>query len=874
MATITTTTVTDNLAPPGNAPFVLQPSTGYLFAAFRSATDTLAVWRSIDSGATWATYASFTHVGLAEWSSLVADTSAGSYLHIAYRVSTTGGGGTDAIYYRRLNTATAGWSGSTEATIDSNGGTAGAIWQGLDIAVVRNSNGSYAIAIAAAQAYPGVKYGITVHGMSITTGGTIYSNDGIISGTRYWYVNGTPPGRVGVQCEIEHTGDGFTPNNSAPHVWISWGRTGLYMVKLAWQGSASGWQGPTNAITIRSSVSVNADYAAARWDGNRWVMAIASPDDSTKVRLYQRDRANTTTTTLDTPAHTTGVIRYCSMSYDRSTGNPRVYAIGTSTAVLYYVDYNRVAGTWASWSTVVAAAVSNTGNEWGVRKGGNSNNVRHDVVTASGASSPFTLTHTAQSITSPPAIPSLLTALNSSTGVAYINGGAADVGVGIQFNWTFSDTDPGDTQGSYALSRQTGAAAAVYWNATSSTWVASEVQNTGVNPTLSFAAAWGLDADAVYSYRVKVWDAAGNPSPGYSPVLQLTPSTKVNPVVVTPAAAAVITTDTLNVTWTAAQQTAYRVAMSNTGTGVLVWDTGKVNSTDLAYTVPYVMPNGTAYQVTLYTWNNESLISAAQSRNFTVAYSPPAAAISVVTPVPSSGVMNVASSVLAPVGAQPAIVSMDLYRRTAITPVLNANPTFAGNVTGWFIGGGGTPGTLTYSTTQAHEAPGSARYVPNAAGAAAPQVESSGFQPVTAGQVYYGSAWIRPDTASKPIRVYLNLYNVSSTFITSVFYEITTPIAAAWHFLETFVDPVSLAPTCTQIRVAVGEASTPVAVDAFYADEIKLELYNSDMGVRIATQKTSPAIVNDFGAVHGVDSEYRWGPIRGANGTTIYGPWS
>jgi hypothetical protein len=873
MATITTTTVTDHLAPPGNAPIVLQLGTGNLFAIFQAAAGTLSVWRSTNSGGSWASYASFTHASLAEWSSLVADAS--GYLHLAYRVSTTGGGGTDAIYYRRLNTSTAAWSGPTEATNDANGGTAGAVWQGLDIAVVRNSNGTYAILVAAAQTYPGVKYGVTVHGISINAAGTIYANDGIVSGTRYWYSSGTAPGRSGVQCEVEHTGDGFTPSNSTPHVWISWGRSALYMVKLSWQGSASGWAGPTSAITIRSSVGVASDFAAARWDGTRWMMAIASPDDTTKVRVYQRNKGNTATTTLDTPAHPTGIIRYCVPSYDRSSNVPlRVYAVGTSTAVLYYADYNRLTSTWSSWATVVAAAVSNSGVEWGIRKGGTSNNARYDVVTASGASSPFTITHTAQSITAAPQIP-VLSALNASTGAAYTTGSPADVGANLQLSWTFSDPDPGDTQGSYAVSRQIGAGALAYWRASDSTWQASEVQNVSATSQLTLLAAtpWGLDADAVHTYRVKVWDAGGAASQDYSGALQLVPSAKVNPTVVTPAAAAVLTTDTVTITWTVAQQTAYRVTLTNTGLGVLAWDTGKVTSTDLSYTVPVSMETGSAWQITLTTYNAEGLPSTQQVRAFTVAYAIPPAVISTVTPSTALGQILVASSALAAVGVQPAIVTQDLYRRVAKTPVLNANPSMAGNITGWAYGGGATPGTLTYSTTQAHDAPGSARYVPAASGGSAlPQIESAGYTDIVAGSVYQASAWIRPDTANKPLVLLLNWYTGALAFISSTTYVVINPVANAWHYLEFFADPAAV-PTAAKVRVGVGEANTPAAVDAWYADEIRLEVYNPDPGVRIAAAAAPGSAYADWGAPALTDLEYRW-VARGANGTFVTGPWT
>ena len=865
MATVTTTTVTDSIAPPGNAPIVYSPYYGHLYVAFRSAADILTVYRSTDNGGSWATFASFTHTGLQEWSSLVADTV--GYLHLAYRVGT---GTADTIHYRRCTIQTATWSsGLQTSATDANGGSIGSVWQGVDLAVVRNADGGYAIVVAAARSVGTSSYGMQVMGVSISPSGAVYLNNPIISSTRAWTVSGTPPGRSGVQCEVEHTGDGVT-TGTQPNVWISWGRTTLRMVKLAWQGAAQGWQGPTQSVLIRSGLAAN-DYVAARWDGTQYLMGVISPDDTTKVRVYQRQRGNTQLilTIPDTPALTTGVVKYIGLSYDNVTKNIRAYAVGTSTALLYYCDYVRSGSAWSAWTTVSATAVSNTGTEWGVRKGGSSLNARHDVITNSGASSPFTITHTAQVVSSAPSTSSF-----NTSGQAYLNGGAADVGAALPLAWTFKDADPGDTQGSYALSRQIGAGALAYWRASDSTWQAAEVQNASTTQGVTLPTAWGADADAVHTYKVKVWDAAGVVSPGYSAGLQLIPSVKVNPTVSTPVAASTLTVDSVTVAWTVAEQTAYRIVLTNTGTGVVTYDSGKVSAGTgvTSVTVPYSMATGTTWSVSLTTYNNEGLASTPQVRAFSVAYPQPPAPISTLVAQPSLGYISVTEVNLAPVGAQPAIASLDLYRRTATTPVLNANPSMAGNVTGWQIGGGGTPGTLTYSTAQFHDSPGSARYVPNAAGAAIPQVEQATSTVVTSTQVVMGSVWIRPDTANKPLIIGLNWFTAADVYISSTTYVLAVPVAGAWHYLEVWGDASGI-PLAGRVRVAAGETSTPTATDAFYVDELKLELGNTATGTRIAQLAGTGAVVNDWGAPHGIPQEYRW-IAKGANGTTNSGPWT
>lgn len=865
MAQITTSAVSDVLAPPPTAAIARDNSSGYLYALVQTATATLTVYRSTNGGTSWGSWASFSQSNLAEWSSLVID--GYGYGHLAYRISTTGGGGTDTIWYRRFTTS--GTSGSFSSGLqaslsDSNGGTAGGTWQGVDLAVVRNPNGTYAIVVAGARTVGTSYYGVQAMAVSINEYGTIYKNNPIIAGTRAWTVTGTAPGRSGVTCEVEHNGNGWS--TSTPHVWITWGRQRLEMVKLSWTGSSSGWAGPTKSVVIKSGLSSSTDFAAGRWDGSQWLMAIISPDDTSAIRVYQRDRANTKTTTFDTPTpHPTGVIRWYTLSYDNTTKNIRVYAVGTSTNVLYYVDYVRATSTWTSWASVVGTAIL-SGTEFSVRKGGSSGNSKHDIAYGvSGA--PNTIQHLQQSTSTVPSIPTW-----DYTGAAYTNGGAAEAAAALVLKWNFIDQDPGDVQSAYALSRQIGSGTIQYWNATTSTWGASEVQNTSATSQVSLASGWGADADLPHTYKVKVWDTAGNPSVGYSTALQVSPSVKVNPTITAPAAAAVLTSDSVTITWTVAEQSAYRVQLVSTtpATGT-VYDTGKVMGTDLSYTVPFSMPNGTAYTINLWTYNNEGLASTVQSRNFTVSYAPPPGAVPTLTPVPASGWMAVGVSALSPVGTQPSIATMDLYRRVKLYSVLNPNMDMAGNVTGWT----GVGGTLTYSTTQSYSSPGSARLVPSGAAADSlvrltTPIDVSAI--AAAGGSMLVQAWIRPDTANKSIKLNVDFYDSGGSLLGSVGTTFAAVVATAWHSVTTTADFTAF-PTATKIGVSVGLTGTPAAGDAFYADDITVRRNNSDTGVAVSKLQGLGVTVNDWQAPGNTDLEYRW-VAKGSNGTTLTGPWA
>lgn len=871
MATVGTTTQTNALSPPNGAAiardFSSGSSNGYLWVIAQTALNTLTAFRSINDGSSWSTIASFTHSSLQEWSSLVID-KGGRDAHLVYRIDSAS---TDGVYYRRLNLDTGAWgAGVLMSGTFANGGVPGSRISGLDLAVHRKSSSSTWIVHAFGYNDGGTKFGIALGGITLTvsTGGVTNASATIISGQHY-YLHTSASGRVGPTVELEHTGDGITPA-STPNIWIAYGRYRVNVVKLAWNGN--GWTAPAGSTGIKSTILAH-DYLPARWDGSRFLVACIDPDDTTQAIVLQRNQSNTTTTTFTTPTHPTGVIRGVTLSYDGSNGNIRVFAVGTSTDVLYSVTYDRSGGVWGAWATVLATAVLGSGSEFAVRKGGTFGNTRYDVITAH-TGAPNTIVHTAQGTSTVPANPDW-----DTSAVPYVNGGAADINAALLLDWVFSDPDPGQTQQSYALSRQIGAGAIQYYTAAGGTWGAIEVQNVTATTSVSLGSGWGADIDANHSYRVKVWDSSGTPSAGYGPAMVLTPAVKSNPTITAPTVAQVINTDQVTVTWTVVEQKTRRLRLLTNPGSEVVYDSGFVTTTDLSYTIPTRLPNSTGWTIELTTTENEGLASTTQTRSFTVSFATPAVPVSTLLAIPASGVTRVTAVQLAVVGAQPATTALDLYRRTSPGAVLNLNDHFQdGNVTNWIQGGGGAAGTLTYSTTQQFSSFGtpwgSARYVPPGGGAVDPGVESTTYITIVAGRSYVASAFIRPDTATKPVKVRLQWYTAANAFISST--EVSMPaVAGAWHYLEVVGD-ASAIPTAAKVRVSAGEGSTPAAIDAWYvaAAQIRELPADTDMtGVRVAVNQSPAAVIDDWGPASGVNYEWRW-LATGANGTSSYGPWT
>jgi len=647
MATVTTTTNSAPLVWPSTTLIDRSPVTGHLWAMVKASTaNTYQLWRSQDNGGTWALVTSQVRASVQEISSIHIPTD--GHVFWAFR---TYEGGQDRIYTQRIYVrgTTILW-GDQVLLAAATAASAGAVYTGMDIQSV--SAGGLRVVAVAVGTTSGSKIGVTMLGETIDANDVPRATLAIYGGTRWWNHTGT--GRITPSLEIEHVGDGKT--GAPAHLWVTWGRTDVYVAKMAWSGGR--WVGPTSPVRLNPAAMTPAqDQLTARWDGYRLMTVYPDPIATSTVRVLERNRANTATTQRQTPVHPAGVVRNCSAGYNSVTGDLRVYAVGTSNPDLYYVDYARLTGTWTSWTTVSTTDILGaSGNNYSVRRA-TDGNARYDVLTAHATPTPNTIVHTPQVITYAPNPPTWDTA-----SIGYPNGGAADVAAALNLFWKFSDPDRSDTQSAWALSRQIGAGTVQYFRASDSTWQATEQKNLGATTSRSLAAGWGADADAPHSYAVKVWDSSDTASL-YSAALVLIPSTKVNPTVTAPTAAEVIAVDTVTAAWTVAQQTAYRVTLATNPGGFVVHDSGWRTGTDTSYTVPYRLPDGTGWTVTVQTRNNEGLASTIQSVAFTVDYLEPPTPTLVPAPLPASGVIRVVITNPAPSGGQPALVDQDLYRR-------------------------------------------------------------------------------------------------------------------------------------------------------------------------------------------------------------------
>jgi hypothetical protein len=638
MGTVSTSSNAFPLERPNLPAIDRDPATGYQYAHFRSSTaNRFDTFVSTDGGATWASFATITRTAVQEMSGIWVTDDGGIIWLVRTNESSE-----DRIYIYRLDIPTATWSSNVLLANPGNGGVAGAFHSGLSFAVARGGSEIY-VGVAVGLNNVSSKTGINLYGAQIHADHTIIKFNAIFSGTRTKYETGTT-GRITPSVDIEHGGDGKTAGT--PHLWVTYGRLKLVAMKCTWNGG--GWTVPTAGVQLAVPVTA-LEQASGRWDGNELV--TVRPHSSSTVQLTQLNRAGTTISSWTTAAHPQGTVKNCAVNYDSSTGNARVFAVGTSTNDLYWCDFTRATLTFGAWTLFSATDIESTRRDQYAIRAGTTGSSAHDCLSV--ADTTGVISSTALPLAYNPTAP---------TWVAPTSGAAADVAASLLLDWLFNDPNPGDTQGSYAVSRQIGAGALAYWRASDSTWQPAEVQNSSGTTALTLASSWGADPDAAYTFKVKTWDAGGLPGP-YSDGMVVIPSAKVNPTITAPAPAAVLTSNSVTLTWTVAAETAYRVQLTQTSGGSVTYDSGPITGTDLTFTPPTILPTATGWTASLTTWNAEGLASTVQTVAFTVSYVAPMTPTLVCTPAPASGWIAVAITNPAPSGGAPVVSDQDLYRR-------------------------------------------------------------------------------------------------------------------------------------------------------------------------------------------------------------------
>ncbi|MEV4767807.1 carbohydrate binding domain-containing protein [Micromonospora humida] len=152
------------------------------------------------------------------------------------------------------------------------------------------------------------------------------------------------------------------------------------------------------------------------------------------------------------------------------------------------------------------------------------------------------------------------------------------------------------------------------------------------------------------------------------------------------------------------------------------------------------------------------------------------------------------------------------------TSELNANPFLETDASGWV----GQGGSVARSTAQAHEGSASLLLTPDGVTATA-EARAVDLVPVTAGQVYRASAWVRC-AVSRSISCNINWHNAGGGYMST-----STGTTAVTANVWTLLDFTATAPVgSSQARLVPASLSgTPAAGQLTYVDEARIRLVSS-----------------------------------------------
>jgi hypothetical protein len=455
--------------------------------------------------------------------------------------------------------------------------------------------------------------------------------------------------------DFAHTGDGKTTLGAGFCYVVYRQSDGTVAFRKSGSGaygfSSFDWSSTYSPVrSIDATAGVATDPIAGVFDGSRFIMSFVN-NGGILPSWYERNAGDTATTNRSSsvPALSDGAVTSLSMAVD--SGNfTYLFGVGTTSDDVKVVKYDRAAGTFGSWSTV--AATTATADTMSVSPSFTNDAI--EVVWTSG-SGPYDIVHAQATNNQAPLAPTWTSPGNNT---------AQNINDALVLDWAFVDPNTTDTQSAYSLSRSVNGGALAYWRASDSSWQASVQKNTSGTSAVTLASGWAADGDSTV-YAVLTYDAADVVGP-YSSGLTVIGSVPVTPVLTAPTDAGTITTNRVTVTWTATEQTAYRVRILNAAGSVQLYDTGKVTSTVKTLEVPYVLANNTTFRCEVRVWNDDDLVSSAvDTHTFSVAFVAPATPTLAVTAQPADGRIRIVVTDPTPSGEQPTVDSHDLFVRVA-----------------------------------------------------------------------------------------------------------------------------------------------------------------------------------------------------------------
>jgi hypothetical protein len=523
---------------------VIRTSLGVLWALIQDGNDA-ELWWSSNGGSSWT---QATTLGSRNGYSLACDD---SYLHVTTRNST---GASSERYHQMALSADHTAITATTSTLLGTGS-----YTELDVVAYQFGGYRWAHILRGYQSSDNLTW-LAYRDASQHTQGTAANQSAV---------------PFDIAADFHHNGDGVTVQGGTPHLYVAWRRQATAnMVKGSYAAGVWTW-GSVRQLAGSGVSSVD----AAAFDGSRFLTLVRA---SATLTVYERDAADTTTTTRNPPAFTASTTAGASLSYD-NLGNIHLFAVDSADGDLKHVEFDRAAGTWGAWATVAAGTFTDAAALRGYRQNAidvlyeDASNVYHTV---------------AVELNRPPTV-----ALSSPA-----NGAFLDLDEDQDFAAVYSDPD-GDSSGGWQFRIKVAAGSYEYWDATDEALEVSPVWNAGLP---EFTLPGGTKANgSVYNWSFNVRDDPAQEESGFATDRSFTAAdppglvvtAPVDPVTDTRRPTAEWTFTGTQATW---QHKVFTAAVCNGAgfdpdTSPTVYDSGLTAGTDDNDTPDIDLTNGETY---------------------------------------------------------------------------------------------------------------------------------------------------------------------------------------------------------------------------------------------------------------------------------------
>ncbi|WP_372741352.1 hypothetical protein [Neptunomonas sp.] len=462
-------------------------------------------------------------------------------------------------------------------------------------------------------------------------------------------------------CDVRHLGDDYLLYAQDPTIYIAWFSGDgndppnnplprMYMRRIEYSGSS--WAPSEGEKIVYMEDTANSSRMGGVFTGKAWVSAAPPFREPDRIIMHIMTPENSERKeSVYVPDLGLGNIQSIALGYDASNGDVFVFAAGDTNNRPNYIVFDWDTQTWSAWTEI------------------NTEQLLQSTLSCSRGSKgkKIALSYARENPSSPGNkqirfewIPVNLPTAQATWDTEVTISGANDINATNRLKWFHNDPD-NDPQASYQLRKSTDNGATwLYY--TGSVFVATPT--TSVNSSTeetTLATSWALDGDIVL-FQVATSDQVGVGYGPWSDTMAHLGSVRVDPTLDSPTQSEVVTGPSIDVAWTVAEQSMFKIDWL-TGDGLtLIGTSGWVaESATRNYEIPYEFENNSSYDIQIQTANQEGLRSVIDKHDITTSFLAPPVPTFAEIVVPRMRV-DVDITNPAPGGGEAATVHNDVFR--------------------------------------------------------------------------------------------------------------------------------------------------------------------------------------------------------------------